>query len=70
MEKNMEVLLVASREVGLEVNTEQPICLSHHKNVEQNHNLMIYNKSFENVAKFEYFGTTVTNKMHSQRNSE
>jgi hypothetical protein len=36
--------------------------MSRHQNSEQNHNLLTANKSFENVAKFKYFGITVTNK--------
>jgi hypothetical protein len=37
---------------------------SHHQNGGQNHNLMITNKSFENVAEFIYVGTTPTSQIN------
>jgi hypothetical protein len=59
-----EALFSASREVGLEVNAEKTkyMVVSHHQNVGQNHKILIAHKLFENVAKFKYLGTTVTNK--------
>jgi hypothetical protein len=52
--ENRDGLLEASREVDLEANTEKTkfMVTSRHQNAEQNHNLLIANKYFENVAKF------------------
>jgi hypothetical protein len=64
IKKNAEALLQASKEVGLEVNTEKTKCIviSRHQNALQNHTLLTANKSFENMAKFKYLGLTVTNQ--------
>jgi hypothetical protein len=64
LRKHTEALLEASREVGLEVNTGKSkyMVVSRHQNVEQNHSILIGHKSFENVAKFKYLGTTETNQ--------
>jgi len=34
----------------------------HHHNAGQSYNIKVTNKSFENVAKFEFFRMTVTNQ--------
>jgi hypothetical protein len=64
IEKNTEILINASKEVGLEVNVEKTkyMLLSRQQNVGQNRDIKIANKSFENVLQFKYLGTTVTNQ--------
>jgi hypothetical protein len=60
---NTETLIDASKEVSLEVNTDQTIyLLPHHQNAGQNHCIKIGNRCFENVAQFRYLGTTITNQ--------
>jgi hypothetical protein len=54
IKKNTQTLIDASKEVGLEVNTEKAkyMLLSRHQNAEQNHDIKIGNRSFKNVAQF------------------
>jgi hypothetical protein len=63
--KNTETVIDASKEVGLEVNTEKTMytskLTSNHQNEEQNHDTKTANRSFGNVAKFKYL-RTVTNQ--------
>jgi hypothetical protein len=46
----------ASKEVGLQVNTEKTkyMLLSRDQNAGQNHDIKIANKLFQNVAQFKY----------------
>jgi hypothetical protein len=57
IKRNTEALVVASKEIGLEVNAEKTkyIVMSRNQNAGQNHNIKIDNKSFERVEQFKYF---------------
>jgi hypothetical protein len=58
--RKIEAPLQASTEVFLEVSAEKTkhMVMSLHRNIKQNHNVTIVNKSFEKVVKFSYLGTT------------
>jgi hypothetical protein len=62
VKKNMETLIDASKEVGLEINVEKNeyMLLSCHQNATQNQDIKIANRLFENVSQFRYLGMTVT----------
>jgi hypothetical protein len=64
VKKNTDALIDASKEFGLEVNTEKTkyMLLSCHQNAEQNHDIKVANRCFENMAQFRYLGTPVTNQ--------
>jgi hypothetical protein len=54
--KHTETLTDASKEVGINVNSEKTnyMLLSRHQNAGQNHNIKIGDRSFENVVQFKY----------------
>jgi hypothetical protein len=65
MKRKTEYLLEVNREVGLEVNREKTknMIMSRHQNVGHNLHLVTANKSFENVEKLKYLGTTVASQI-------
>jgi hypothetical protein len=73
IKKNTEALVVANKEIGLEVNAEETkyMVMSRDQNAGQNHNIKIGNKSFERVEEFKYLGRTRTfrNSIREQINS-
>jgi hypothetical protein len=52
--KNTETLTDASKDVGLEINIEKTkyMLLSFHQNADQNQDIKIANRSYENVSQF------------------
>jgi hypothetical protein len=64
IKKNTETLTDAGEEVSLEVNAYKCkyMLLCHHQNVEQNHNIKVFDRSFENVTQFKYLEMTITNQ--------
>jgi hypothetical protein len=59
-----ETLTDPSKEIGLKINTEKTkyMLLSRHQYAEQNHNVKMANRGFENMAHFKYLSMTVTNQ--------
>ena len=64
IKKNTEALVVASKEIGLEVNAEKAkyMVVSLDQNAGWNHSIKIDDKTFERVEQFNYLGTTLTNQ--------
>jgi sorting nexin-29 len=62
--KNAETLLDASKEIGLEVNSEKTkyMFMSRHHTAGQSNYVRAANKSFEKVAKFKYLRSTLTDQ--------
>jgi len=64
IKKNIEALIVASKEIGQEVNAERTkyMVLSQYQNAGRSHKTKIENSCFERVEEFKYLGTTLTNQ--------
>ena len=63
-EKNTEALVVASKEICLEVNAGKTkyMVMSREQNAGQSHNMTIDNSPFEKVEGFRYLGTILMNQ--------
>ncbi|KAJ4431914.1 hypothetical protein ANN_20520 [Periplaneta americana] len=61
--ENAEILVEASKAIGLEVNPEKTkyMIMSRDQNIVRNGNIKIGDLSFEEMEKFKYLGATVTN---------
>jgi sorting nexin-29 len=64
IEKNAEDLVIASKEIDLEVNAEKTkyMVTSRNQNAGHNRNIKIDSKSFERVEEYKYLGATLTNR--------
>jgi len=56
IKENAEALVVASKEIGLEVNTDESkyMVISRDQNAERSHSMKIDNSSFERVEDYKY----------------
>jgi hypothetical protein len=68
VKENAEALVVASKEIGLEVNADKTtyMFMSRDRNAGRSHGVKIDNSSIEIVEEFKYLGTTLTNQYSIQ----
>ena len=64
VKENAEALVVATKEIGLEVNANKTkyMVMSQEKTAGLSHTMMVDNSSIERVEDFKYLGTTLTNQ--------
>ena len=64
VKENAEALVVATKEIGLEVNADKTkyMIMSRDQNAGRSHSMKIDNSSIKRVEEFKYLGTTLTNK--------
>jgi hypothetical protein len=64
VKENAEALVVAAKEIGLDVNADKTkyMVMSRDRNAGQNHCMKTDNSSFERVDEFKCLGTTLTNQ--------
>ena len=63
VKENAEALVVAAKEIGLEVNADKTkyMVMSRDQNAGRSHSMKTDNRSIEMVEEFKYLGTTLTN---------
>jgi len=64
VKENAEALVVAAKEIGLEVNADKTkyMIMSRDQNAGRTHSMKIDNSSFQRVDEFKYLGTSLTNQ--------
>ena len=62
IKENTEAVVVASKKIGLEVNTDKTkyMVMYQNQNAGRSHNIMNDNSSFESLEEFTYVGTAIT----------
>jgi len=68
VKEKAEALVVATKEIGLEVNADKTkyMVMSRHRNVGRGHSVKTDNSSVERVEEFKYLGTTLTDHNSNQ----
>ena len=64
VQRNAEALVVATKEIGLEVNADKTkyMVMSRDRNAGRGHSVKVDNTSIERVEEFKYLGTTLTDQ--------
>jgi hypothetical protein len=68
IKETAEALVVASKEIGLEVNADETkfMVMSREQNAGRSHSIKIDNNYFEKVEEFEHLGTALTDQNYIQ----
>ena len=72
VKENAEALVVAKKEIGLEVNADKTkyIIMSRDQNAGHSHSMKTDNSSFERVEQFRHFGTALTKQNSIQEENK
>ena len=72
VKENAEALIVASKEIGLEINADKTkfMVMSRDQNAGRSHSMKIDNSSFERAEEFIYLGTNLTNQNSIQEETK